>query len=337
MDDALGSGWLRAVEPSARDAAEHALEEAFGLQRAAVFEVPLVNASGVARWTRVRAIPMSDADGVLVAWLGTLTDIDDERHAADRLRIAAAANAALAQTSGLDATLRTLTDIVVPELADWAMINLLEADGSLRVARAAHRDPARAAATQTVLHATMRLHGGGNADVLRLSEPAVYPNLEFARVAAQMRENGLPVHVIDAFETLGFRSAVFVPLVQRGRAIGVLQAVRAGSSAQSYDGRDVAAFADVAAAAATAIANAQIFDALLDSERHLAVVSRASDELARSLSLSDTYETFARIVVPELADWAAISVRDAGAGLRTVAAVHADPQRAEVVRELLGP
>jgi PAS domain S-box-containing protein len=334
---ARGRGWTQAIDPFVRAGVEMALDEAFASQRPTIFETLLVTSLEVQRWIRVRCIPIKDASGELAAWLGTMTDIDDERRTADRLRISASANAALAQTSGLDATLATLTKTVVPELADWAMISLLEGESAMRVARIEHRDAIRSATVGTnVMHAVMRLHGGDNAEVVRWAEPRVYPQLDFADVAPQMRDNGLPESVIDAFGSLGFRSAIFLPLMHRGRPIGVLQAVRSEIDSGSYDGRDVPLFTDLASAAANAIANAQIFDALLDSERHLAVVSRASDELARSLSLHETYETFARIVVPELADWVSIVVRDQGT-LRTVAGMHVDPMRADVAAGLIGP
>ncbi|GAC1412339.1 MAG: hypothetical protein NVSMB64_22570 [Candidatus Velthaea sp.] len=335
-EDAGGDGWMQMFDPAYRTGVEVTWRETLAAGRAIRFEARAIAASGASRWMRLRCIPIRDENGQLAAWLGTATDIDDERRAADRLRISAAANAALAQSTGLDATLATLSKLIVPELADWFMINLLEGDSMVRVALCEHRDPACAPLVATVLHATMHLHGGGNSDVMRFTEPRVYPHLAFDQVAPQMRANGVAGNISDTVRQFGWQSAVFVPLIHRGRAIGVMQAVRSTTSTVGYDGRDVPVFTDIAAAAANAISNAQIFDALLDSERHLAVVSRASSELARSLSLRETFETLVRIVVPELADWASVTVRDRG-GLRTVAAVHADPAQAEYAARLLGP
>jgi PAS domain S-box-containing protein len=332
---ACGSGWTQAIDPSLRSAVELTLDESFASLKATVFETLVLTGAGVSRWTQIRAIPIRDAAGDVSAWLGSLTDIDDERRTADRLRISAAANAALAQNTGLEATLATLTKMVVPELADWATVNLLEGEQTLRIARIEHRDPIRAAtAGANLMHTLVRVQSGGpSPDVIRFAEPQVYPSFDIGKLFPNMQ--GLPQGVIDTFQTLGLRSAIFLPLMDRGRPIGVLMAVRADGPAASFDGRDVPLFTDLATAAANSIAHAQIFDALLDSERDLAVVSHASEEFSRSLSLSETYEAIARIIVPDLADWISITIRDHET-LRTVAALHADPLRAEVAFALLG-
>lgn len=332
----LGEGWRSAVAPDDLAALVAAWLKAIATRRTGSHEARLLNGTRQPRWHRIRFIAIRDTAGTIGAWIVTCDDVDDERRGAERLRIAASANAALAQTPGFNGTLATLAALVVPDLADWATINLLDSDGVMRVALAHHRDPACTQACATVQHATMRLVRGANAEVARDGKPRVYPELPMHIVAETMRANGVADNVIDAFAVLGFRSAVFVPLLHHGSTIGVMQMVRSQLDTVPYDDRDVPAFADLAAAAATAIVNAQIFDALLDSERHLAVVSRASDELARSLSLNETYGTFARIVVPELADWASITVRDPG-GLRTVAAMHADADLAGFAQSLLGP
>jgi len=335
-DLALGTAWLACFDPLDRAEVESTLDDALEQHRSIRYEARMMSAAGVSRWMRLRSIAIHDEERRLVAWLGTASDIDDERRTADRLTIAASANAALAQSVGLDETLATLAKLIVPGLADWAMINLVHGETSLRVVLCEHRDPARAGAIATVLQSTMKLNGGGNADSLRFAEPRVYPHLGFDTVAPQMRANGLAENVIEAFEQFGWESAVFVPLVHRGRAIGILQAVRADRATGAYDGRDVPVFSDIAAAAASAISNAQVLDALIDSERHLNVISRASAALARSLSLGDTFDAIARMIVPELADWVSITVREPG-GLRTVVARHADPTRAEYAASLLGP
>lgn len=334
---ALGRNWIRAIDPSFAAGMETALDEAFASQRATVFETRLVTAAGVARWTQVRCIPVRDATGEVGGWLGSLSDVDDERRNADRLRISAATNAALAQNSGLDATLATLTKMVVPELADWAIVHLLEGDATLRIARIEHRDPILAAtASANLMHTLVRMQNGGpNTDVIRWAEPRVYPSFAFEQFLTDAQAHELSSDVVDTVRALGFHSAILLPLMHRGRPIGVLMAVKADPSASGYDGRDVALFTDLSTAAANSIANAQIFDALLDSERDLAVVSRASEELSRSLSLSETYEAIARIIVPDLADWISITVRDHDT-LRTVAVLHADPLRAETAFGLLG-
>jgi len=326
-DGALGLGWLGVIDERARPAAADAWADAIRTGSSATFEALVHTKTGTGRWYRATWLPLRDESGAIAAWLGTFFDVDEERRADTRLRVSAEANAALAQTPGLHGTLDTLVRLLVPDYADWTMINLLEGTDRLRAVAVFHRDPKHSAVCARIVNVEMQLTGeGANAEVMATGQPVCLPSLPFARVEPVMRRAGIPADALAAFEELGFASAVFVPLTHRGVTIGVMQMVRSHARATPYDERDVPLFGDLAAAASTAIANAQIFDALLDSERHLAVVSRASDELARSLSLQDTYDTFVRIVVPELADWASIAIVERGI-VTAVSAAHVDPAR----------
>ena len=74
--DCLGRGWLAVVHPEDRDAAEAAWEAAGSDGRLdAEFRIWL---AGDARWAwhQVRSRPVRDADGAIVEWLGTTTDIE---------------------------------------------------------------------------------------------------------------------------------------------------------------------------------------------------------------------------------------------------------------------
>jgi len=324
---ALGMGWLGVIDERARPAAADAWAEAIRTGSSATFEALVHTASGTGRWYRATWLPLRDENAQIAAWLGTFFDVDEERRADARLRVSAEANAALAQTPGLRGTLGTLVRLLVPDYADWTMITLLEGTDRLRAVAVYHRDRKKSAVGARIVNAEMRFIGeGANAEVLATGMPVCRSSLPFSRVATELGRSGVSADVIAAFEDLGFASAIFVPLTHLGAITGVMQMVRSQPQATPYDERDVPLFGDLAAAASTAIANAQIFDALIDSERHLAVVSRASDELARSLSLQDTYDTFVRIVVPELADWASIAIVERGI-VTAVSAAHVDPAR----------
>jgi len=75
--DQLGSGWLDRVHPDDR---EHVGEE----WRAAVrtgkrldVEFRIRAASGEYRWFKTRSVPIRDAQGTILKWYGTSTDVDD--------------------------------------------------------------------------------------------------------------------------------------------------------------------------------------------------------------------------------------------------------------------
>ena len=70
--------------------------------------------------------------------------------------------------------------------------------------------------------------------------------------------------------------------------------------------------------------------------QRFAFIAKAGEALAESLDLQTTLERLLAIVVPEFGDWAAIDLFDENERLKTVAAIHADPRKATLVRRLLG-
>jgi PAS domain S-box-containing protein len=85
----MGDGWRAHVHPDDLPA----LVAAWGHSRdkGAVFEVEhrLIHHTGHYRWVLNRALPVIDEDGVVVRWMGTLTDIHDKKRGEEELKAAA--------------------------------------------------------------------------------------------------------------------------------------------------------------------------------------------------------------------------------------------------------
>jgi PAS domain S-box-containing protein len=70
--------------------------------------------------------------------------------------------------------------------------------------------------------------------------------------------------------------------------------------------------------------------------QQFAFVAQAGEALAESLDLQATLQRLLAIIVPEFGDWAAIDLFDENDRLKTVAAIHADPEKARLVKRLVG-
>jgi PAS domain S-box-containing protein len=70
--------------------------------------------------------------------------------------------------------------------------------------------------------------------------------------------------------------------------------------------------------------------------QQFAFVAKAGEALAESLDLQATLERLLAIIVPEFGDWAAIDLFDDNDRLKTVAAIHADPEKVRLVKRLVG-
>ncbi|MDX3850867.1 SpoIIE family protein phosphatase [Streptomyces sp. AK02-01A] len=155
--------------------------------------------------------------------------------ALDRLTLMANASEALSSTLELETGLRRLCRVLVPALADWCAIDLVEQDakGRLRRVVVEHREPDAfpsgflegllpAADDHSQAPLARALRGAGP---LRLSD---FPAPEETTGA-----DSLHVLELQTFRQLGARRAVLVPLRARRRVLGVLTLVRNGPDCPS--------------------------------------------------------------------------------------------------------
>jgi hypothetical protein len=87
----------------------------------------------------------------------------------------------LADLAELEETLRTVTRLALPELADWAAVDVFTADGTLEQLSSGHPDPAKDELLLTLRHRWREQPGdatpSGALSVLDAGEPAIYEPL----------------------------------------------------------------------------------------------------------------------------------------------------------------
>lgn len=83
---ALEYGWLHWVHPDDRDAAKAAIRHTLTTGEGTPHEHRLLGKDGQYRWQLSRAVANRDAQGRIVSWFGTSTDIDDLKKAEADLR-----------------------------------------------------------------------------------------------------------------------------------------------------------------------------------------------------------------------------------------------------------
>ena len=85
-EQARGQGWLEAIHPDDRQPAMESWSWAVRQGEALDIEQRLRRGSdGVYRWQHVRGVPLRDEQGAILQWVGTTTDIDDQRRHAELL------------------------------------------------------------------------------------------------------------------------------------------------------------------------------------------------------------------------------------------------------------
>ena len=213
--------------------------------------------TGEERWSLVSAAPVFDAEGRVRFSINIFRDVTDRRRAEHALRFLADAGEVLGSSLDLESTLSTFTGLIVPALADWCIVDVLEADGSIRQLAVAHHDPERVELVRELRrryppnwampHPITR--------VLATGRPELASRVNAADLPVSDPNDPGNREVLDR---LGVASHVVVPMIAKGRTLGALSLVR-GDSGRHFDAADLPLAAELAARAAVAVENARLF------------------------------------------------------------------------------
>jgi hypothetical protein len=167
------------------------------------------------------------------------------------------ASALLGCSLDFDETAKTAASVPVPELADWCLVELTTADGSIERRAASHPDEA-AEDLAAALAAT-----GGDAARPRAE---LWPELTDDLLAAWA---GGDEERLRRLHSTGARAAMRVPLRSIERRLGVMTLL-SSVSAREYEPADLRQAEELAARCAVAIENAQLYRAARRGERRFA-------------------------------------------------------------------
>ena len=209
-----------------------------------------------------------------------------------QLRLLLRAGEVLGSSLDIRETVQQAVALMVPELADWCTVDLVDDDGrAVGLVAVAHQDPKREEWARGLRqrHEVQLDAPGGLARVIRTGESLLVPVVTRELLEAST-EDALAQ---DVLEQVGFRSVIIAPLSARGSTIGALTLVWSDSE-RHYDQRDVLFAEELARRVALAVDNARLFEQTQDLnttlERRVAVRSRQVQELASEVTLAETRE-----------------------------------------------
>jgi hypothetical protein len=82
--------------------------------------------NGQSHWWRLKSSPMEDVDGELIGVFTVVEDVTAIKAAEIRTRVLAESGRALVSSLDYEQTLHNVTEVVVPSLADWCAIELID-------------------------------------------------------------------------------------------------------------------------------------------------------------------------------------------------------------------
>ena len=284
------------------------------------------------RWFVARAVPVRNGDGRISGWIGSATDIDDQRRASDNLRFVIEATSGLAGHLSVAAVCEKLAELAIHRVADWCFVVLAGQRGAYRVESIAHRDPMLVRYIEQ-FRDMYPVRGGSTTDIaVRKNVSILTPVITDEDVAAAAEDE----RHLALMRKLHMHSAMTVPLAgDSGHVYGAIVLISA-ESARRFTQDDLDVAERVAKRAGTAIETAHEFQQERSRSQRLRFIARASEIVFETLDLQSGFERLCEFIVTEMADLAYIMRFEEEGALRTVAAAHRDPSKRAFAEHLCG-
>ncbi|HYW31370.1 MAG TPA: PAS domain-containing protein [Gemmatimonas sp.] len=228
------------------------------------------------RWSEMRCYPMPGR-GLATLW----RDVTEQKRSEEARHYLGLAGDILARSLDRDETARELAGLLVPQLADWCSIELLDAAGALRQVSVAHVDPAKvvwAAALHERYPADPTAKTGSH-EVVRTGQPMLYPDIPDALLVAAARDD----EHLRILRDIGFASALTVPLIARGETIGAMSLVSA-ESGRRYGDAELELAGEIATRAALAFDNAALYAEAVKARCEAESANKSKSEFLATMS-----------------------------------------------------
>jgi PAS domain S-box-containing protein len=208
---------------------------------------------------RAAALPSGSTPDTAMLLLQDVTDRvvaeNDREHSLKQIHFLAEASAALSSSLDLAIVLERLAEAVVPFLADWCAIDLIDKEGGVRSIVVRHREEALAPyAEKLKTFVPVGDSDAPSAVAIRTVKPQIFRNTD-GTVLDLIAQNDEHRNLLSL---LGLESGLVVPMVTGGRLLGALTLV-AIDEKRRYGASELGLAQDIAQRAALAMENARLF------------------------------------------------------------------------------
>lgn len=221
----------------------------------------------------------TDADSIGMLATHLREDGQSPRNSRTRFAFLAETSRCLGDSLDFQSTLETAAGLALPQFGTWCMVDVIEANGSIRRVAVIHPDAAKQAAAREYYeaHPPCKDDPIGAPRVIRTSES------EFVVVATAETLEELPDEAHrNLLRELGAMSFLMVPMRARGRTLGAITFV--SDAQRNYDDADLLLAQDLGRRCAMALDNARLFreaqDLRISAEDALARAEAAREDAA---------------------------------------------------------
>jgi len=277
-----GAAWPAHIHPDDLVNYQRTYQSAALQRRPYQLEYRLRRADGAYRWLFERAEPREDAESRFDGFIGSCTDITASRREREEMDFVACLQRNLGSSLDLDRLAGVLGDALVPALADWYCLELVRGENNLEVLGVAPSGPESPTLPFAIPAVSTR--------VLETGEAQFSPQADATALASGDEELRLRL------TSLKLSSHLALPLLARGRIIGVLTLAMAGSG-RTFGADELAFVRKIAGLAGFALDNASLYQRTL---RALAGAEQARRQMAASERALDRQRALLQTIIDAL-------------------------------------
>lgn len=277
--------------------------------------------------------------------------------AEERQKIFDAINGVLFTSFNKILTLKKVTKLIVPRLADYCRIAVVNDRNEIRELAVNHTNPKHVTLVTELYDNYKNLHKVqyGIAQILKSGKPEIISKID-KTVLSTIKNPKL----LQIVKKVGLKSYIGIPLIARHKVIGAIT-FSSIKPDRFYEKDDLLFLKEVGKRIALALDNANLYEqailankqAQIEKERleivqnavslettyrkqiehNLKFLAEASKVLSSSLDYQTTLNSIASLAVPKIADWCGIDILDEQGELQQVAVAHKDPKKVQWAKE----
>jgi PAS domain S-box-containing protein len=235
------------------------------------YEAPIRAKDGSVKWVAISSNVLIE-NGTFIHTRCFSRDITGKKRFQQQNEFLLRATDVMGRSFDYGTRLNDLAHVVVPELADWCVIDMATEDGYERLA-IAHADPEVERRSREIYEAwQIPAERDPVVRVMQRGEPVILPHI----TEAYLEDLAVGKEALARLRNLTLRSVMMVPMFVQGRVAGVITFIgpRAG---RSYNSDDLPLALDLAARAASMMEIARLYQVAESN-------NRAKDEFLATLS-----------------------------------------------------
>ena len=210
-------------------------------------------------------------------------DITEKKWLERSLRLLSETGSVLPTSLDLPTRINNITQVLVPSLADWCVVHINQEGKGINPVVVAHADLQKMAQAGDLLKVLTRTPGVPTwaAQVLSTGNPVFYPEASEEFIAAIARD----AKQIELVRSLGAKSAMIIPLITRGHALGIITLVMSDDSGRIYTQEDLVLAEELGRRVALSLDNLRLYlESKQMNEELEACVSRRTADLRAAIS-----------------------------------------------------